>query len=137
MSDNQNNDKEKNQENREPGTGDLMRSVTMAFNMGVAANQSSAHLKSVTEVSTEIGQQIYDNLSKAYGNEYQEEFLLANTEYFLQIALLGYIIPSICSFDNNFKDTLFSLIEARAEKDNTAGGSGSNLETPPDNKIIY
>lgn len=127
---------EKNEQQNNPqGTGDLMKSVTTAFNLGVAANQSSAHLKSVTEVSAELGQQIYDNLSKTYGEQYEEQFLLANTEYFLQIALLGFIIPSVCKFENDFKDRLFSLIEAKANS--SSGNEESNIDTPPDNKIIY
>lgn len=129
------NNQENKQKNQPSGTGDLMKSVTMAFNMGVAANQSSAHLKSVTEVSTELGQQIYDNLSKAYGDQYEDQFLLANTEYFLQIALLGFIIPSVCEFENDFKDRLFSLIESKANS--SSESNESKVDTPPDNKIIY
>lgn len=129
------NNENNEQQNNPQGTGDLMKSVTTAFNLGVAANQSSAHLKSVTEVSAELGQQIYDNLSNAYGEQYEEQFLLANTEYFLQIALLGFIIPSVCKFENDFKDRLFSLIEAKANS--SSGNEESNIDTPPDNKIIY
>lgn len=129
------NNHENKEENQPPETGDLMKSVTMAFNMGVAANQSSAHLKSVTEVSAELGQQIYDNLSKAYGDQYEDKFLLANTEYFLQIALLGFIIPSVCDFENDFKDRLFSLIESKANS--SSESKESRVDTPPDNKIIY
>lgn len=129
------NNENNEQQNNPQGTGDLMKSVTTAFNLGVAANQSSAHLKSVTEVSAELGQQIYDNLSKTYGEQYEEQFLLANTEYFLQIALLGFIIPSVCKFENDFKDRLFSLIEAKANS--SSGNEESNIDTPPDNKIIY
>ena len=113
---------------------DLMTSVTMAFNLGVSANQSAGHLKSVAEIAPELGQQIYNNLSQAYGGQYKEDFLMANTEYFLQIALLGFIIPSVCAFDEDFKNRLFALIEARAKHDRQQ--SGSKIETPPDSNII-
>lgn len=128
---------ETNNEEQQPqqsGEGDLMTSVTMAFNMGVAANQSLGKTKSVAEVAPELGQQIYTNLANAYGGQYEEEYLAANTEYFLQIALLGYVIPSVCAFEGGFKDTLFALIEAKAKKMNPE--SGSPIETPPDGGII-
>ena len=112
----------------------LMASVTMAFNMGVAANQSMGKTKSVAEIAPELGQQIYSNLANAYGGDFDEQHLSANTEYFLQIALLGYIIPSVCAFESGFKDTLFALIEAKANKMNP--DNDSPIETPPDSNII-
>ena len=126
--------KTEEQQPQESGAGDLMTSVTMAFNMGVAANQTMGKTKSVAEVAPELGQQIYTNLANAYGGQYEEEYLSANTEYFLQIALLGYIIPSVCAFEGGFKDTLFALIEAKANKMNP--DKGSQIETPPDGNII-
>lgn len=126
---------EKSTSSQNQDTEGLMRSVTTAFNLGVAANQSSAHLKSVTEVSAELGQQIYDNLSKAYGEQYDDNFLLANTEFFLQVALLGYIIPSVCVYEEDFKDRLFSLIEKKSA--GAQSRDDSSIETPPDKKIIY
>ena len=105
---------------------DLMTSVTMAFNMGVSANQSAGHLKSVAEIAPEIGRQIYENLSKAYGGQYKEEFLMANTEFFLQIALLGFIIPSVCAFEEDFKNRLFSLIEAKSKQNKPDGEAKSD-----------
>lgn len=83
------NEKKEEKTSQSPET-DLMTSVTMAFNMGVAANQSSAHLKSVAEVAPELGQQIYENLSKSYGGQYKEEFLIANTEFFSSGSPLGF-----------------------------------------------
>lgn len=130
------NKKTKNEEQQpqENDTENLMSSVTMAFNMGVAANQSMGKTKSVAEIAPELGQQIYTNLANAYGGKFDEQHLSANTEYFLQIALLGYIIPSVCAFEAGFKDTLFALIEAKAEKMNP--DNDSPIDTPPDPNII-
>ena len=127
----ENEDKKPKQESNEnpAGTVDLMTSVTMAFNMGVAANQSTGHTRSVAEIAPELGQQIYQNLEQAYGGQYREEFLMANTEYFLQIALLGFIIPTVCAFEPDFKDRLFALIQAKAQQDQEK--AGSKIETPP------
>ncbi len=107
----------------EEGTADnFMNSINMAFNLGVAAHQSSGQSKSVVEIATELGNQIYQNFAQAYGGEVNESFLKANTEYFLQIALMGYIIPGVCTFDNDFKEKLFDLVYARAKQNQQKQG---------------
>ena len=113
--------------NPEETVGDnFMNSINMAFNLGVAAHQSSGQSKSVVEIATELGNQIYQNFAQAYGGEINESFLKANTEYFLQIALMGYIIPGVCAFDNDFKERLFDLVYERAKQkqQRQSGGEG-------------
>ncbi|MGI9553361.1 MAG: hypothetical protein ACR2NC_00430 [Thermodesulfobacteriota bacterium] len=126
--------KNEEQSSQPPPEADLMTSVTMAFNLGVSANQSAANVRSVAELAPELGQQIYDNLTQAYGGRFEEEHLMANTEFFLQIALLGYIIPSVCAFEEDFKNRLFALIEAKAKLGSNDGDP--KIETPPDSNII-
>ncbi|HXG30195.1 MAG TPA: hypothetical protein VNK81_00995 [Thermodesulfobacteriota bacterium] len=92
--------------------GSAMESVFMAFNLGVSARQKGQG-KSVVQIANELGQFIYSNLSRSYGAQFPEEYLIANTEHLLQIALLGYIIPEVCAYDEEFKNRLFSLIEAK------------------------
>ncbi len=112
----------------EEAVGDnFMNSINMAFNLGVAAHQASGQSKSVVEIATELGNQIYQNFAQAYGGEVNESFLKANTEYFLQIALMGYIIPGVCAFDNDFKERFFALVYARA-KQNQERQSGGEPE---------
>jgi hypothetical protein len=94
--------------------GNIASSILMAFNLGVSYNQQTGGIKSVTDAVTELGTTIYTNLSQVYGTRFQDDFLRANTEYFLQIALLGYIIPSVCAYDEEFKNRLLELIEMRA-----------------------
>ncbi|HML95057.1 MAG TPA: hypothetical protein PKC29_06475 [Thermodesulfobacteriota bacterium] len=114
----------------------LQSSILMAFNLGVSYNQQSGGLKSITEVSGELGHNIYTNLSQVYGNKLEDDYLRANTEYFLQIALLGYIIPSVCAYEEDFKNKLLSLIERRAlktqEQMSGQGGpsGGGSIVTP-------
>ncbi len=116
------NPKPQEEQNQEEAVADnFMNSINMAFNLGVSANQSSGHTKSVVEIANELGEQIYQNFMKGYGNEVNESFLKANTEYFLQIALMGYIIPGVCAFDNDFKQRLFDLIYARAKQKQGGG----------------
>ncbi len=104
----------------------FMNSINMAFNLGVAAHQSSGQSKSVVEIATELGNQIYQNFAQAYGGEINESFLKANTEYFLQIALMGYIIPGVCAFDNDFKQRLFDLVYARARENQQKQAEGGS-----------
>jgi hypothetical protein len=119
----------------QPELGNIANSILMAFNLGVTFNQQTGGTKSLPEVVGELGNTIYTNLTQAYGTEFQEEFLQANTEYFLQIAMLGYIVPGVCAYEEEFKDKLLSLIEVRASKQaeqmNQQGGpGGSSIITP-------
>jgi hypothetical protein len=106
--------------------GNIANSILMAFNLGVSYNQQTGGVKSVTEAVEELGTTIYTNLAQVYGNRFQDEFLRANTEYFLQIALLGYIIPSVCAYDEEFKNRLLDLVEMRAVKTQQQMSSQSN-----------
>ena len=102
---------------QEPGQmGNLANSILMAFNLGVQFNQQTQGTKSVTEVTGELGHTIYTNMTQVYGENIQEDLLRTNTEYFLQIALMGYIVPSVCAYDEEFKNRLLQLIEMRAQK---------------------
>lgn len=115
---------------------DLAASITMAFNLGVSANQQAKGTKSIAQVLAEMGEHIFSSLSKAHGGGFRREHIIANTEYLLQIALLGYIVPSVCDYEENFKERLLSLIESRAAKkrspENGEGGgkSGGKIITP-------
>jgi hypothetical protein len=102
---------------QEPGQmGNLANSILMAFNLGVQFNQQTQGTKSITEVTGELGHTIYTNMTQVYGEQIQEDLLRTNTEYFLQIALMGYIVPSVCEYDEEFKNRLLQLIEMRAQK---------------------
>ena len=120
----------------QPELSNLANSILMAFNLGVNFNQQVKGTKPLPEVVGELGNTIYTNLSQAYGTQLQEEFLQANTEYFLQIAMLGYIVPSVCAYEEEFKDKMLALIEIRAQqqaeqmKQQGGPGGGSSIITP-------
>ena len=131
-------EEEKNS-NQQDATGqsaedNFMNSINMAFNLGVSANQATGQSKSVVEIAEDLGKQIYQNFVQAYGGEINETFLKANTEYFLQISLMGYIIPSVCAFDNDFKERLFELIYRRAKQNQ--GKAGGDAEPAGGSRII-
>ena len=105
----------------------MMDSVLMAFNMGVKKMQDEGSIKSTLEAGNDLYQEIYNNLQKAYGTAIDENFLKANAEYFLNVALMGYVFPSICSYDDDFKNRLFGLIEKKLQQSQQrrqAGGQG-------------
>ena len=118
----------------EAGMGNVENSILMAFNLGVNFNQQIQGQKSLPEVVGELGNTIYTNLTNAYGNQLDEGFIQANTEYFLQVAMLGYIVPGVCAYDEGFKDTMLSLIAIRAkqqaEQMKEQAPGGSSIITP-------
>lgn len=122
-------EKQQDQGQGEVQMDSLSNSILMAFNLGVQFNQQTQGTKSVTEVTGELGNTIYTNLTKAYGEQMQDELLLANTEYFLQIAMMGYIVPSICAYDEEFKNRLLQLVEMRAQKTEGQQPGGSSIIT--------
>jgi len=94
---------------------DMLGTVTMAFNLGVAARQHGEN-RSVVEVVSELRDTIYTSLSSSHGSRLHEDYINANVEYLLQISLLGFIIPSLCAYDEEFKNRLFTLIMAKLEQ---------------------
>ena len=123
----------KSEEQPQKMFGDILSSVTMAFNLGVSANQRAAATKSVVEIANDLGIEIYNNLTQVYGSQFNnDDSIRVNTEFFLQIALMGYIIPNVCVYEEDFKNRLFKLIEAKAKK----AGSQQHQSKPPDGGSI-
>lgn len=111
----------------------MMDSVLMAFNMGVKKMQEEGAIKNVLEAGSELYQEIFNNLQKAYGTAVDENFLRANAEYFLNVALMGYIFPTICAYDDDFKNKLFDLIEKKLQQSQQrrqGGAQGGNIIVP-------
>ncbi len=122
-------DQEQPQGQDQQQIGSLSNSILMAFNLGVQFNQQTQGTKSVTEVTGELGHTIYTNLMQVYGENVQDDLLRTNTEYFLQIAMMGYIVPSICAFDEEFKNRLLQLIEMRSQKTEGQQAGGNRIIT--------
>lgn len=123
-------DREEQQGQGQPEQSGVMASVSMAFNLGVAATQHGG-TKSIASIASELKDSIYQQIKKIYGDQLDEPYLQANVEYFTQIALLGYIIPSICVYDENFKNRLFQLLEAKLGR-----GEQPSAQTSQDPNII-
>jgi len=94
--------------------GDVTESIGMAFNLGVFMKQQGGG--NIFDIGRELREVILLNIYEAYGGLYPEDLLSANVEYFLQIALLGYILPGVCVYDEELKDKLFTLMKAKVVK---------------------
>ncbi len=95
----------------------LKESIVMAFNLGVWMKQQKGQTGNVSEASKELRDMIYWNMFQQYGDTYPTDLVNANVEYFLEIALLGYILPGVCLPDEELKSRLLALIEARAREE--------------------
>ncbi len=123
----------KSEEQPQKMFGDISSSVTMAFNLGVSANQQAAATKSVVEIANDLGIEIYNNLTQVHGSQFNnDDSIRVNTEFFLQIALMGYIIPNVCVYEEDFKNRLLKLIEAKAKR----ASSQQHQSKPPDGGSI-
>jgi hypothetical protein len=94
---------------------DLRESIIMAFNLGVWMKQQKGDKGNVSVAAKELRDLIYWNMYQQYGDGYPEEFINSNVQYFLEIALLGYILPGVSFSDEELKSRLIALIEAKAE----------------------
>ncbi len=94
---------------------DTTKSIITAFNLGVWRRQQDGGTDKVLEVTKELRDIIYWDISKQYQGKYPDDIIQANVEYILGIALLGYILPGVTFYDEELKTRLFTLIETRLE----------------------
>lgn len=99
-------------------------SIKAAFNLGVWMRQN-ADGRDVFEVGACLKETIYYNIDRPEDGDYTKEVIDANVDCLLQIALLGYLMSGICSYDEALKDKIPALIEKRLVAD-------SFLDTPGD-----
>lgn len=116
---------------KSPGDG-IRESIIKAFNLGVWMRGQKGYGFSVLEAGKEIKDMIYWNMSQQYGKGYPDELIDANIEYFLQIAILGYILPDVSLPDQELKERLLALIEARAKRESPQSG-----EQPPTSSLPH
>jgi len=89
--------------------------VILAFNLGIAAREER-QFASVQAAAGYFYEFIYSNLSQKYLGIVDEGLIRANAEYLSSIALLGYILPHVCSYEEEFKDRLVELIMKKLRK---------------------
>ncbi len=87
-------------------------SIKMAFNLGVWMRQNQPG-KEVFEIGRSLREIIYFNIDRPAEGTCPKEVVDANVDYLLEVALLGYIMSGVCSYDPDIKDKIPSLIEKR------------------------
>jgi|TARA_B110000263_G_scaffold66810_1_gene57756 hypothetical protein len=116
----------------------IQSSIANAFNLGLQSKPKEG-ADTIADVVKEIQNTIYGQLKESYG-DVPEDFIKANAEFFVQVAAMGYIIPRVCAFDQDFQVKLFKLIETRVLEtqkaaQEQAGEEKGNIITE-DKKII-
>ena len=83
--------------------------IFTAFNLGVIARQEKqfATVKSASSYFYDI---IFNDLSQQYKGLIDDMLIVSYTDYLTSISILGYILPHICAYDEDFKDRLMDLI---------------------------
>lgn len=129
-------------ESKQPSPEEAMQaiqsSIANAFNLGLQ-QQPKEGADTIADIVKIIQETIYAQLKQAYG-DVPEDFIKANAEFFVQVAAMGYIIPRVCAFDQDFQTRLFKLIETRVLETQKAAQEKANEEKgkiiTEDKKII-
>ena len=83
--------------------------IIKAFNLGATARQEK-QFANVKAASIYFYDVIYAELSWQYKGFIDEGLILSYADYLTSIALLGYILPHICAYDEGLKNKLMDLI---------------------------
>jgi len=89
--------------------------VFTAFNLGVTARQER-QFATVSAASNYFYDFIYNNLVQQNRGTIDDVLILSYADYLTSIALLGYILPYVCAYDEDFKDKLMNLILVKIRK---------------------
>ena len=90
----------------------ISKSIKGPSTLGVGTKKK-APADNVFEAGRALRETIFYNIDKPEEGEYSKEVVNANVDYLLDIALLGYLMSGICSYDEAVKDKIPELIENR------------------------
>ena len=89
----------------------ITASSKAAFNLGVWIRKN-APADNVFEAGMCLRETIFYNIDKPQGGQ-TKEVVNANVDYLLEVALLGYLMSGICTYDEVVKDKIPELIESK------------------------
>ena len=96
---------------------DKAKDLTLiAFTLGVTARQERQFI-SVQAASNYFYEVVSSGLLYQYKDIIDEALILSYADYLASIALLGYIVPYICSYDEDFIKKIMAFILARKPRD--------------------
>ena len=90
----------------------ISASIKAAFNLGVWIRKN-APADNIFEAGMCLRETIFYNIDKPEEGQQSREVLNANVDYLLEVALLGYVMSGICTYDEAVKDKIPELIESR------------------------
>jgi hypothetical protein len=85
------------------------------FNLGVIAREER-QFATVQSASNYFYEVIYTDIYRQYESVMDDVLIISYADYLTSIALLGYVLPYVCDYDDNFKDKLVNLILTRVKK---------------------
>lgn len=94
----------------------VLNSIKAAFNLGVWMRQNEPAM-STPDAGRSLGETIRLNLRQPEEGRYAADVIEANVAYLTDIALLGYLMSGVCSYDQEIKEKIPYLIEKRLIND--------------------
>jgi hypothetical protein len=95
----------------------VANSIKAAFNLGVLLRQNEPG-KDVFEAGRALKETIYLNLRRPDEGTLPQQVIDANVNYLTDIALLGFLMSGVCSYDPEIKERIPQLIENKLVNDN-------------------
>lgn len=92
--------------------GSVLNSIKAAFNLGVWLRQNEPGMNA-SDAWRSLGETIRLNLRQPEEGQYEKGVIEANVAYLTDIALLGYLMSGVCSYDREIKEKIPYLIEKR------------------------
>lgn len=90
----------------------VLNSIKAAFDLGVWMRQNEPGI-SASDAGRSLGETIRLNLRQPEEGQFEKDVIDANVAYLTDIALLGYLMSGICSYDQEIKEKIPYLIEKR------------------------
>ena len=94
----------------------VLNSIKAAFNLGVWMRQNKPGMNT-TDAGRSLSETIRLNLRQPEEGQYEKDVIEANVTYLADIALLGYLMSGVCTYDHEIKEKIPYLIEQRLIKE--------------------
>ncbi|MFI5323647.1 MAG: hypothetical protein ACHQ6U_08990 [Thermodesulfobacteriota bacterium] len=95
----------------------MTSSIKAAFNLGVLMRRNEP-AKDVFEAGRTLKETIYLNLRRPDEGTCPQQVIDANVNYLTDIAILGFLMSGVCSYDPEIKERIPQLIENKLVSDN-------------------
>ena len=94
----------------------VLNSIKAAFDLGVWMRKNEPGMNA-SDAGRSLGETIRLNLRQPEEGQLENDVIEANVAYLTDIALLGYLMSGVCSYDHEIKEKIPYLIEKRLIND--------------------